>query len=78
MGKQRPPVKHPRNSLCFCGSRKKFKHCCFKRYKAALAFVRQPSAPILNRLFVWLEYTIDDPLGRAEVGYRYPHGNSSP
>jgi len=25
-----PIFKHPRNSPCFCGSGKKFKHCCLK------------------------------------------------
>ncbi|MCI0700387.1 MAG: SEC-C domain-containing protein, partial [Planctomycetia bacterium] len=78
---KRPPVTHQRNGLCFCGSRKKFKHCCFKKYKAALTLVLAEwgaSRPITDRLYVWLEYTIDDPLGRAEVGYRYPHGQLIP
>lgn len=26
-----------------------------------------------HRLYVWVEYTISDALGTAEVGYRYPH-----
>lgn len=31
-----------------------------------------------DRLYVWVEYTIDDALGHAEVGYRYPLGQLIP
>jgi SEC-C motif/Pretoxin HINT domain len=31
-----------------------------------------------GRLYVWLDYTIDDLLGRAKVSYRYPQGRRIP
>jgi hypothetical protein len=37
------PDKLSRNDLCFCGSGKKLKHCCIRKYDALRDFYRSKS-----------------------------------